>query len=91
MKSAYLVIWSTTWFTWVPPLTVQMEFTKLTCKCLALLSLGYNLLQKRVDSSQMFKPSPALQMCVHAGPATGLEQSGRMQMVSRETQTQARI
>lgn len=28
---AYLVIWSTTWFTCVPPLTVQIELTKLTC------------------------------------------------------------
>ena len=25
------MIWSTTWFTWVPPFTVQMELTKLTC------------------------------------------------------------
>ena len=30
-SEAHLVIWSTTWFTWVPPFTVQMELTKLTC------------------------------------------------------------
>ena len=30
-RATDLVIWSTTWLTCVPPFTVQMELTKLTC------------------------------------------------------------